>query len=156
MKITRSLSLKNKNNKTVRKIKIIYDVSLEKQEIDIIIFEKGNIIRKRSSKKYTLDEIETMIINKIKSGYQVYSTPKEKNISFNDFQKEIKHLFKKPKSPLLKSNIFSKKKNRNSINTMEKIINSYKQKDLLREIKKYNLVLKKSKKKHKDKKKKLI
>ena len=33
MKITRSLSLKNKNNKIVRKIKIIYDVSLEKQVI---------------------------------------------------------------------------------------------------------------------------
>ena len=110
MKITRSLSLKNKNNKIVRKIKIIYDVSLEKQAIDIITFEKGNIIRKRSSKKYTLEEIETMIINKIKSGYQVYSTPKEKNISFNDFQKEIKHLFKKPKSPILKSNTLVKKK----------------------------------------------
>lgn len=146
MKITRSLSLKNTNNKIVKKIKIIYDVSLERQEIEIITFEKGNIIRKKSSKKYTLEEIEIMIINKIKSGYQVYSTPKEKNISFNDFQKEIKHLFKKPKSPILKSNTLVKKKERNSINTIEKIINSYKQKDLLKEIKKYNLISKKTRK----------
>ena len=93
-----------------------------------------------------------MIINKIKSGYQVYSTPKEKNISFNDFQKEIKHLFKKPKSPLLKSNILPRKKIRNSINTMAKIINSYKRKDLLNEIKRYNKISRKTKKNIKIKK----
>ena len=150
MKITRSFSLKNSHNNTLKKIKIIYDVSLERQKIETITYEKGSIIRRKSTKKYTLEEIETMIINKIKNGYQIYSTPKEKNISFSQFQKEIKHLFKKPKSPKLKSSILSRKKRKNSIDTMEKIINSYNQKDLLKEIKKYNLIPKKSRKKIKE------
>lgn len=146
MKIIRSLSLKNSKNNIVKKIKIIYDVSLERQKVETITFEKGNITRKKSTKIYTLEEIETMIINKIKSGYHVYSTPKEKKISFIEFQKQIKHLFKKPKSPNLKSSILSRKKRKNSIDTMEQIVNSYNQKDLLKEIKKYNLITKKSRK----------
>ena len=41
MKIIRSLCLKNQKNKTVKKIKIIYDISLDKQKIQIIEFYRG-------------------------------------------------------------------------------------------------------------------
>ena len=138
MKITRSLSLKNSQNKTVKKLKIIYDIYEQEQQIQIITFEKGNRTSKKTSKKYTLEEIEQFILNKIKSGFQVYSTTKEKSISFNDFQKEIKHLFKKPKSPRLKSNNISRKNKKTSLENIEKIINSYNKNELLKEIKLYN------------------
>lgn len=143
MKITRSLSLKNTQNKTVKKIKIIYDIFQQKQQIEIITFENGTRRSRKTSKKYTLEEIETFILDKIKLGFQVYSTEKEKSVSFKDFQKEIKHLFKKPSSPRLKSYDNSKKKKRSSIENIEKIINSYKKSDLLQEIKKYSLKSKK-------------
>tara|TARA_B100001057_G_C22243619_1_gene716762 strand:- start:22 stop:477 length:456 start_codon:yes stop_codon:yes gene_type:complete len=138
MKITRSLCLKNKSNKTVKKLKIIYDVSLKEQSIEIVEFEHGDIKRRKTHKKYTLQEIEDLILNKIKRGYQVYSTPKEKSISFKDFQNEIKNIFTKSKSPMLKSSSRSRKKKRTSIKQIEDIINSYNKKDLLQEIKQYN------------------
>jgi len=139
MKITRSLSLKNSRNKIVKKLKIIYDIYEQEQQIKIVIFEGGKRISKITSKKYTLEEIEQFILNKIKSGFQVYSTFKEKSISFKDFQKEIKYLFKKPKSPRLKSgNISKKKQKKDSLRSIEKIINSYNKDDLLKEIDLYN------------------
>lgn len=148
MKITRSLSLKNSRNKIVKKIKIIYNIYEQEQQIKIITFEGGKRISKTTSKKYTLEEIEQFIVDKIKSGFQVYSTSKEKNISFGDFQKEIKHLFKKPKSPRLKTCSISKKnKKKTSVEDIEKIINSYNEDDLLKEIKQYTGSHKISKKK---------
>ena len=139
MKITRSLSLKNSRNKIVKKLKIIYDIYEQEQQIKIVIFEGGKRISKITSKKYTLEEIEQFILNKIKSGFQVYSTFKEKSISFKDFQKEIKYLLKKPKSPRLKSgNISKKKQKKDSLRSIEKIINSYNKDDLLKEIDLYN------------------
>lgn len=138
MKIIRSLCLKNQKNKTVKKIKIIYDISLDKQKIQIIEFYRGKRKKKESVKLYTLKDIESIILDKIRTGYQVYATPKEKNISFEDFQKEIKHMFDRPRSPHLNSNTKSHKKKKTSINHVEEMINSYNKKDLLAEIKKYN------------------
>lgn len=147
MKITRSLSLKNSRNKIVKKLKIIYDIYEQEQQIKIVTFEGSKRISKTTSKKYTLEEIEQFILDKIKSGFQVYSTTKEKSISFKDFQKEIKDLFKKPKSPRLKSNNISRKNKKNSVGDIEKIINSYNKDELLKEIKIYNHSHKISKKK---------
>lgn len=134
MKIIRSLSLKNSRNKIVKKIKIIYDIYKQEQPIKIVTFEGGKRTSKTTSKKYSLEEIEKFILDKIESGFQVYCTHKEKSISFRDFQKEIKHLFKKPKSPRLKSRHHSKKNKKTPLDNIEKIINSYNKNEILTEI----------------------
>ena len=140
MKIIRSLSLKNKTNKIIHKLKFIYDISKEKQSVQIIDYRLGKLNKRITRKKYTIQEIEQLILDKIKQGFQVYTTNKEKSLSFKQFEKEIKYLFKNSQSPKLKDNSKTqkKKKRRSAIFYLENIINSYDKKDLLNDIKKHN------------------